>query len=1158
MKIAKLSLLIMMSLLISFKGLSAGKNAVKSDRMYMIVSENGYAFDNGLSPMNLTPYTLKKADKSNMGQYYMFTYFNNNWYIWCPFNGRGFDIVNSGEGGVPLGCWSHDPGNTNQQWVVTPASNGRVTISHKGTGNNLLLEGDDAEGTLIRLGKAGEKATEWKLIPVKAKLPESNVRGEEDWENETIFAINKLPGHVTMVPYPSSKELKADAAYYNFPWETPASSSYLSLNGTWKFNWVKQPSERPMDFYKESYSVEGWDEITVPSNWEMLGYGTPIYTNVNYPHDPTPCIIKALPGFTCETEPNPVGSYRREFTLPANWDGKDVFLHFDGVYSAFHVWVNGKMVGYSQGSNNDAEFNITSYVRKGSNTISVEVIRWSDGSFLEDQDMFRFSGIHRDVWLYSTPKTRIADFNLSSSFRNDDYSKAEFTAKVAVANTNGKPEKYTVKAELISPDGNTILSRNIATLSVGKGKESTVALTETVNAPELWSAENPALYTAVISLIDSKGNEVEAVSNRFGFRNIEIKNKRVYINGQQIWFKGVNRHETHPIYGKAVPVETTIRDIILMKTHNINTVRTSHYPESPKVYALFDYYGIYTMDEGDVECHGNHKISDMESWKGAYVDRGVRMVRRDRNHACVIFWSLGNESGAGRALVAERDAIRALDATRPIHYEGDNSIADIDSNMYPDIPRMERNDRNGSSKPYWLCEYAHAMGNACGNIGEYWDSMEASERMIGGCVWDWVDQGITKFGGPQDHFLYGGDFGDMPNDRDFNCNGLTTPDRRETAKLKEVKRVYQYIKATANEGARTVSIRNAYAFTNLNSFNTEWTLIKNGEAVESGSFGTIELAPYATTEVAVPYKTDVNDGAEYFLNVAFSLKEKALWADAGHEVARFQFAVAGSQPALAAYEPATSAREVNIDRTTGLMDGMSLNWYRAIGNDSFSDRTAYSCSFVADSYEESAEAGARLVTVKGNIVIDAPQTVKVPYTIRYTVYTDGTVDIAANFVKTSPIVRRLGLAIELPEAQDNVTWYGRGPHENYIDRLRSADFGLWKTTADEMAAEYYVRSQSRANREDVRWFTAEDASGHGIKVTADGHMAFSVLHYTDADFWNAEHDFMLPEIRRNSTFVNIDAIQQGLGNSTCGPMTLDKYMIPENQPVSIKLRIENK
>lgn len=1140
----KLRLFTTILILAAFSGICrAAGSPVNVKKSYILVSPNGYALYNTMNGEETSPQGLTTLDKKKKSQIYAFCQSADAYVVYCPENGKAFDTDGSKTGGILLGSWACEPGNPNQEFYIESVGKGLVTMTHKWTGCKVMIEGEDKEGAFVRLGRKDETATVWKLVPVKDKVPALELVGKEDWENPAVFALNKLPGHVTMVPYPSVQDLVADKDYMEHPWVESKSSDYLSLDGKWKFNWVKQPSERPVNFYKESFDVSGWDEIDVPSNWEMKGYGTPIYTNVTYPFRSTPSVIAGFPGFTSEVEPNPVGSYRRTFELPQSWAGKSVFLHFNGVYSAFHVWVNGKKVGYSQGANNDSEFDITKYVRKGRNTVAVEVIRWSDGSFLEDQDMFRLSGIHKSVWLYAAPKLSIEDFVLSSEYEGDDFSKATFRVKTTLRNAATKG--YDLAVRLLDPQGRTVFERNGCSLD----------FSETVKDPQLWSAETPNLYTAVLSLSDSEGNELQAVSNRFGFRKEEIRDGRIFINGTQIWFKGVNRHESHPIFGKAVPVETTIEDILLMKRHNVNTVRTSHYPEDPRAYALFDYYGIYVIDEADVECHGNQKVSSIESFRAAYIDRGVRMVRRDRNHPCVIFWSLGNESGYGPNLLAERDAIKALDPSRPVHYEGNNAIADVDSRMYPSIPAMMEFDGNGSGKPFILCEYAHAMGNAPGNIGEYWDAMEASQRMIGACVWDWVDQGLEKFGGKPGQYLYGSDFGDKPNDLDFCCNGLTTPDRRETSKLKEIKSVYQYIKTSEGKDIHHINVRNAYSFLDLSDFEILWTLLKDGREIEKGTLESVSLAPGCAAELDIPYQTAVGADAEYLLNLNYCLKDATNWAESGHSVAKAQIVLNKVEPVLAEYTPDVASAETHIDPATGLLDNMYVTWFRSVRNDKFTDINAYTSHASADSYSEKWEDDVRMVEVSGHLTIDAPEQVRMPYSIAYRIYADGTVDVEASFVKTSPIIRRMGLRFELPGCCEDVIWYGRGPQENYIDRMRGADLGIWKTSVTEMGQEHYVYAQSMGNREDVRWIDVTDGAGIGYRIEAEGHLAFSALHYIDEDIATVSHDFELPKVRTEGTMLYLDAAQQGLGNYTCGPRTLDKYMIPEEEPVGLKFRL---
>ena len=520
---------------------------------------------------------------------------------------------------------------------------------------------------------------QWKIDSVGAGAP------SREWEDETIFGINKEPAHVTYTPYATLSELKNDP-YLNEPWKVPVSSKYQLLNGNWKFNWVKQPSERPLDFYKTDFDVSAWKEIPVPSCWETYGYGTAIYTNMVYPFANTPPYISPVKGWTTEVEPNPVGSYRRDFNVPAEWINDQVFLHFDGAYSGMYVWLNGQFAGYTEGPNNGGEFNITKFVKAGNNTIACQVYRWTDGSYIEDQDMVRLSGIHRDVYIYSTPKIHIRDFFVQSEFVGDDFSNATLKINTYVKNFGAAVSSAAkIDISILDPNGAEVATASQSVGSLNSNQETSFVLRKQIASPQLWSSEIPNLYTAVFILKDSKDSVLEVIPNKFGVRKIEIKNKVVYINNQRVFFKGTNRHDMHPKFGKAIPVVSMIQDILLMKRNNLNTVRTSHYPNDPKMYALYDYYGLYIVDENDLECHWNQALSSNPTWLPVYKDRMRRLVERDKNHPSVIFWSMGNESGAGTHFPEMYKVAKAIDTIRPIHYEGYNGAADFDSQMYPSL-----------------------------------------------------------------------------------------------------------------------------------------------------------------------------------------------------------------------------------------------------------------------------------------------------------------------------------------------------------------------------------------------------------------------------------------------------------------------------------------
>ena len=1083
------------------------------------------------------------------------------------------NVDNSGKGKVECSViqWSADPKNPNQQWKITALPNGNYVLTNVGTGYNLGFPDAGLVGEpVFQLEPEASKSNQqWQIRKSNLKVVAEALKttSHNDWENERIYAINKEEGRATFIPFANSEEMKADPAYTH-PWERTRSSRYLLLNGNWKFNWVKQPSERPVDFYKTSYDVSGWKEIPVPSNWEMHGYGTPIYTNITYPIRNNPPFIQGQRGYTVEKEPNAVGSYRREFALPADWKDKEVFIHFDGIYSAAYVWINGKKVGYSQGSSNDAEFRITPYVKAGNNTVAVEVYRWCDGSFLEDQDMFRLSGIHRDVYLVASPKVRLRDIHLTSQI-SDRLDKAELKVKTDVHNYGKKVQEATVRVSLLNTEGKPVSSFIIPTGKITGGQENVCEGTTTIRDPRLWSAETPSLYTVQLELLDAAGNVLEATSQQYGFRKIEIRNNKVYINNALILFKGANRHDIHPQFGKAVPVESMIEDILLFKRFNLNTIRTSHYPNDPKMYSLYDYYGLYVMDEADIECHGNMSLSNRESWEGAYVDRMVRMVERDKNHPSVIFWSMGNESGGGRNFEATYQAAKAID-DRYIHYEGMNDVADMDSRMYPSIESMIEQDEQPRNKPYFLCEYAHAMGNAIGNLEEYWDYIEHhSKRMIGGCIWDWVDQGINMPGQPADHYYFGGSFGDRPNDNDFCCNGIVTADRQVTPKLWEVKKVYQYITLEPN-AENSIGVRNRYAFLNLHDFNLRYVILKDGVPIAEEEFSLPDGKPGEHRAVQIPYSRYLTSEGEYYLNLEIKLKKDCVWAKAGHIVATEQLLLqkspnTGLQPVAVSASSKESlfkvveeekrylffrrpGVEITFDKKEGKLTGIRyngdnmLNTFRFINNDvrKWQDTQTEVISFDWKCSEDNQSA---IVTIQ---LQETVGDVKVPYTLIYRLYGNGEIDVDASFTTNDDFnLPRLSLQAFFNPSLEQLEWYGRGPIENYRDRKNAAYVGKYQSAVNDMK-ESYARSQTMGGRCDTRWLTLTNKAGKGIKITAADTFDFSALHYTDKDLFEIKYGHALPDIYRAEVVLNLDCIQRGLGNASCGPGPRPAYEIQKN------------
>ncbi len=739
-----------------------------------------------------------------------------------------------------------------------------------------------------------------------------------DWENQTIIGRNKEKPRATAFPFPTPT-----AAVNSLVWTRPrdirtkrrASPWVRSLNGRWRFHWAPDPAHCPKNFYRPDFDDRAWPLIPVPSNWQTQGFGTPIYTNARYPHPRNPpFIMTPVPKwYTAYKARNPVGAYRTVFTVPTEWKGRRIFVHFDGVDSAFYLWINGKKVGYSQGSRTPAEFDITRFVAPGKNHLAAKVFRWCDGSYLEDQDMWRLSGIFRDVYLVSFPPVYIRDFYAHCDF-DPAYRNARLQVTVAVRNLGPGPAAPTLGIRLYDAKGAAV--RNIAPVRrrlypIPPEKESRTTVTIEAPHPRKWTAETPYLYKIALTLAGNAGAILQATACNFGFRKIEIHDQRVWINGRPVRFKGANRHEHDPIMGHAVPFDRDVQDIVLMKRFNLNTVRTCHYADQPVWYDLCDFFGLYVVDEANLESHGmgygRESLAKRPSWQTAHVDREVRIVTRDRNHPCVTFWSLGNEAGAGPNFAAAAKAVRALDPTRPIHYERMNSVADIDSCMYPSVGGLERAGRSRSPKPFFMCEYAHAMGNAVGNLQEYWDVIQAHPRLIGGCIWDWVDQGLRKTtgkkkadGSPEWFWAYGGDYGDQPNSGNFCINGLILPDRTVTAKLHEVKKVYQSVHfrlGQVADSAVRVRLRNDYGFTNLAEFAGRWRLAADGTPLEHGTFRLPAVPPGKTIEISLPvHKPALAPGNEVFLRVSLHRSRPTPWAEAGYEVASEQFRLPWTAP----------------------------------------------------------------------------------------------------------------------------------------------------------------------------------------------------------------------------------------------------------------------
>ena len=1014
------------------------------------------------------------------------------------------------------------------------------------------------------------------------------------WEDETIFAENKEPAVATYMPYESEQAMLADKAYYKTPWTTPVNNRYLSLNGTWRFHFVSEPSQRPMDFWKEGYDVSAWDTIPVPSNWEMQGYDRPIYANVEYPHSNTPPYIKARPGFNdggANYGINPVGSYVRTFQVPDNWDGRRTLIHFGGIYSAAFVWLNGQYVGYTQGANNVAEFDLTDFLHKGENTLAVQVVRWSDGSYLECQDMFRMSGIFRDVYLYNVPQLSIRDHYFTTELRNN-YQEA--TLNIALTfGSKGEPQegKKTVEVSLYHPNGTLMDKATVEPVFYRHGTTE-CGMKFNLKQPKLWSAETPNLYTVHVVQKDEMGNEEMAFSDKVGFRSVEIRNSLVYINGKRVFFKGTNRHATDPVYGRAVRTESMLRDVLLMKQNNINTVRTSHYPNAARMYAMFDYYGIYCVDEADLEDHANQSISDRKSWIPAFEDRIERMVMRDRNRASVIMWSLGNEAGNGENFGPCYNKAKSLDS-RPVHYEGTRSngnygggrFSDFYSKMYPGMAWMNQNTSN-LDKPMFICEYAHAMGNAIGNLKEYWDIIEGSNSCIGGCIWDWVDQAIYE---PREikqgvyRLRTGYDF-PGPHQGNFCSNGIIPATREESPKLAEVKAAHQFVKFELKQvnpakNLAVVLLKNTYNFHDLSQYELVYDVVLNGRVAATKRLDLPAIAAGEQQEISLKLpkanlqKNSVK-GNEVLLNLRVVYKKDQTFCKAGHSVAQAQFtlnerkalpAIAGKGDnkwgqTLAMHETRlfNSNMAICIDNATGQLQSQAFNGKNIVANrEGFiydNHRWIENDRFTNTNNGLTGNATVQVTEENGLTVIKTRRDGTICATeVDYILYPQGMVDIVARFNPKNGEVRRAGLVCAIDSTYDQVDYYAYGPMENYCDRKDGATIGRYHTTVDATRV-HYAKPQSTGGREGLRELILRNKQGEGVKIETEGQVAFSALRYTDADLMNCNHIWELT--KRPYTVLHLDAWTRGVGNASCGQdvNTLPQYRVPQ-QTLTYKLRI---
>ena len=1017
-----------------------------------------------------------------------------------------------------------------------------------------------------------------------------------EWENPEIFQINREEPTATFYRYPS-----AEQAVSGQGWED--SSLYQSLNGPWKFYYADSVQARPADFYQEDFDLTGWDEITVPSNWEMQGYGLPIYTNVVYvfPKNP-PFIPHNL---------NNVGSYKRDFEVPAAWNDQDIYLHFAGVSGAMYVYVNGNLAGYNEGSKTPAEFNITDYLKEGKNQLAVQVLRWSDASYMEDQDFWRLSGIERDVYLIAQAPVSIEDIRLGSDLVNN-FQDGAFQAEIILKNTTQKAEQQTVQVKLMDGDEEKLSYEKTVTIPPGN---TSVSFKGSVPGAQPWTAETPYLYTATIALKDSATASAQATAIPVGFRNISLKNNQFLVNGKPVLIKGVNLHDHDPTTGHVISRELTLQDMTLMKENNVNAIRCSHYPKNPFFYEMADKYGFYVVDEANIETHGmgatNQGLDNnveaqkihpayRPEWKAMHLDRTQRMFERDKNHPSVVTWSLGNEAGNGENFVATYAWLKEHDTTRPVQYEGATgySNTDIQAPMYTRIPGLIEYATTHPKRPLILCEYAHAMGNSLGNFQDYWNVIEQYDVLQGGFIWDWVDQGIlTTSDEGEPYWGYGGDFGaeNIQNDGNFCLNGIVNPDRSPHPGLSELKKVYQSIRFDdMNVSDGTVRITNGYFFTSLDEFTFSWELFKEGASVAKGTLATLDLEPRASKQVSVALPDIDSANAEYSLQFYARTKQAHPLLPQDYLLAREEFVIGTFAPASSVTGEGmlqasvegdqliltSKAVRVGVDTKTGrltlldygqgniLLQGITPNFWRPTTDNDYGFHMPQVFAIWKEASEKQALEAINLVRKERTISLEglsddqdlgSSVAINTRYrlpggaatiAVNYTIDASGhiTVENALTEVKDSlPNMPRFGNNLILTQAYDKVEWYGRGPQENYQDRNTAAFLGDYQASVGDLYFAY-ARPQENGYKTDVRWVELTNAQGQGIRVTGPEPLGFSAHHQYDSDFDagpKKQQRHTIDIKKRALVSVNVDAVQMGVGgDNSWGFKPLEKYQVP--------------
>ncbi|GGF05620.1 glycoside hydrolase family 2 TIM barrel-domain containing protein [Flavobacterium limi] len=1010
-------------------------------------------------------------------------------------------------------------------------------------------------------------------------------KDRNDWENPQVFQINREPARASFLPYADEASAISDQ-YENSPW-------YFSLNGKWKFSWSPTPDQRPKDFYKTDFNTINWNELQVPSNWELHGYGIPIYTNITYPFERNPPFINH--------SDNPVGSYKKDFVLPENWKNRHVYLHFEAGTSAMYIWVNGEKVGYTEDTKSPAEFDISKYLKPGKNNLAVEVYRWSDGSYLEDQDFWRLSGIDRNVYLYSTDHIRISDFFAKPDL-DANYKNGSLSVDISLKNlTSSAVKNQKLTAKLIDALGKTVFSKEL-NVNVEGNKTQKVNFSQNVSSPKLWSSEAPNLYTLVLTLKNENGNIVETTSTQVGFRKVELKGGELLVNGVRLMVRGVNIHEHNPVTGHYQDEATMMKDIKMMKQLNINSVRCSHYPNNILWVKLCNKYGLYLVDEANIESHGmgvegqpliwmnpKNNPGHLPEWHAAHMDRIYNLVERDKNAPSVIIWSLGNESANGPVFHDAYKWIKNRDKTRLVQFEQakENENTDIVCPMYPTIEYMkEYAARKEVARPYIMCEYAHAMGNSTGNFQEYWDIIRGSKNMQGGFIWDWVDQGFKmKDEIGREYWAYGGDMGGQNYTNDENgCNdGLLWPDRTPHPGAFEVKKVYQDILFEAVDIKKgIIEIINDFGFTNLNKYHFKYQILENGKSIKEGTIA-VDLNPKSKKQFKIDLpKLQAKEGVEYLLNVFAYTKTGSELLPQNFEIAKEQFSIDSDHYFAKAgvnssYKIQDDKNEfvlsaanvvVKINKTTGLISNYTLNgaeyfkqypepnFWRAPTDNDFGNKMNIKANVWQSAGKNTSVEDIKILEENGKNYVVAKlklNDVFSDYTIKYALSNDGALEIQCSYKKGNnpvPEMPRFGMIFSLKNDFENLDYYGRGPLENYPDRNTAALKGIYKSKVSDQYVPY-SRPQENGYKTDIRWFTLLNNDGKGFEINGLQPLGISTLNNYPADFdpGLTKKNMHISDITpRNEVVVCVDLTQRGLGgDNSWGLPPHEQYRLTQNE-----------